>query len=71
MTEDDYGKPLLFKMPYDEDLPVNYFAGEISDGEVFAFAYVDNYGYEEHRYVMNVKQIPPETCYLRIDEIKD
>lgn len=70
LSATEYDKPLLFKMPYDEDKPVNYFVGEICDGAVYASAYVDDYGNLEKLYIMPVEQIPSETLYLRIDEIK-
>lgn len=71
LTEDDYGKPLLFRMPYDEDIPVTYFAGYVEDGHIYTTAYVDDYGNKNDQYVVALYQAPADTCYLRIDEIKD
>lgn len=71
LTEDDYGKPLLFKMPYDEDIPVAYFAGYVEDGNIYSMAYFDDYGNENDRYVAALYQVPDETQYIRIDEVKD
>lgn len=71
LAEDDYGKPLLFKMPYDEDVPVTYFAGYVEDGYIYTTAYVDDYGNKNDYYVTTLYQAPDETQYIRIDEIKD
>lgn len=71
LSEDDYGKPLLFRMPYNDKLPDNYFAAEIDiDGDIYALAYVTEDGFENSFYIMNVRQMPRQTKFLRIDEIK-
>lgn len=69
LTEDDYDKPLLFKMPYDEDIPVAYFAGYVEDGYIYSMAYVDDYGNENDHFIVALYQAPAETQYIRIDEI--
>lgn len=70
LTEDDYDKPLLFRMPGNNTAPLLYFVGEINNFGLSSMGYLDNIGYPDTRYVMSVERIPPETHYLRIDEIK-
>lgn len=70
LTDDDNGKPLLIRSPYDNKRSYVYFCGVVADGRVFQANYADGGVLCNINYLEPLETISTETQYIRIDEIK-
>lgn len=71
LTDDDIGKPLLLRSPYDHKCSYVYFCGHVVDGCVFKSNYFDGGGFFDVGLLDSLDELSSETQYIRIDEIRD